>query len=49
MFWKKVLKVLESIVVGLFAILGAICITPFAVIYLLISLPVDAIIDVWGD
>ena len=49
MFWKKLLKVLESIVVGLLAILGAVCITPFAVICLLISLPVDAIYDIWSD
>ena len=49
MFWRKLLKVLESIVVGLFALIGAICIAPFAIIWLLISLPVDVIYNIWEN
>jgi len=46
---SKFLKVLESIFVGILAILGAICISPLIIIYLLIHLPVIAISDIWSE
>lgn len=49
MFWKNVLKVLESILVGAITLVAAILIIPFAILCLLISMPVDAIVDIWGD
>lgn len=49
MFWKKVLKVLESIAAGLLALAGAVCIIPFIIIYVLIGLPADIIADIWSD
>lgn len=49
MFWKRVLKVLESIAAGLLALVGAVCILPFTIIYLLISLPVAVIADIWSN
>ena len=45
---NKFLKVLESIFVGIFALLGAICISPLIIIYLLIKLPVLVISDIWS-
>jgi len=44
---KVFLKVLGSIVVGILALLGAICVTPLIVIYMLISLPVIVIGSIW--
>ena len=49
MFWKTVLKVLESIVAGLLVLAGAVCILPFVIIYVLIGLPADIIADIWGN
>ena len=49
MFWKYVLKVLESIAASLLALAGAICILPFIIIYVLISLPAAIITDIWGN
>ena len=43
---KKVLKVLEAIICGSLAFIGAICLTPFVLIYFLISLPAAVIDDV---
>lgn len=49
MFWKYVLKVLESILVGTLALIAAVLVAPFAILCLLISMPVDAIMDTWSD
>ena len=49
MFWKRVLKVLESIAAGLLALAGAVCIIPVTIIYVLIDLPVTIISDIWGN
>ena len=49
MFWKYVLKVIESILVGALALVAAILIIPFAILCLLISVPVDAIFDIWSE
>ena len=48
MFWKTVLKVLESIFSGLLALAGAVCVSPFIFIGILIGLPADVISDIWS-
>ena len=49
MFWKRVLNVLESIAAGLLALVGAVCIIPFTIVYVLIGLPVAVIADIWDN
>lgn len=44
---KTFLKVLASILAGILAFLGAICIIPLVVIYVLIALPVIAVSSIW--
>ena len=47
MFWKVLLKVLASICVGFFALVGAVILVPFAVLALIISMPFDAVSSLW--
>ena len=49
MFWKYVLKVLESILVGALVLIAAVLVAPFALLALLVSMPADAIMDIWSD
>lgn len=42
-FWN----IIKSIVVVPLCIIGAICITPFAMIYLLIDIPASVLSDIW--
>lgn len=49
MFWKNVLKVIESILVGALVLVAAVLAVPFVILAMLISMPVDAIIDIWSE
>lgn len=46
---KKLGKVLTSIVAGILGFLGAICIAPLVVLYLLINIPCSVIQDIWEE
>ena len=43
---KKLLKVLEAILCGTLAFIGAICMSPLAILYLLFSLPAAVVTDI---
>ncbi len=48
MFWDIVLKVLKTIVLVPLALVGAVLAIPFAILLLIIGLPIEAIDHVWG-
>ncbi len=49
MFWRKFLKVLESIATWIIAFIITLLALPFLVIGALICLPMDAVLDVWSE